>query len=112
MPASNSCPPSPEGISFEINELLMLRNWAERNALRLELELDHQEGDREYEEYANLTPEAGRHRLATMWRTRDAVMVMPFAGPTRRFVSMAYALAALQVRNGLIQMRQGQIGRA
>jgi len=106
MPALNRAPLLPEGISFEINDLMMLRNWAERNALHLGLELDHQEGSREYEEYASLTPEGGRHRLATMWRTRDAVMIMPFAGATRRFASIAHALAALQVRNGLIEMRR------
>lgn len=106
MSTSNSCPTVPEGLSFEIEELHMLRNWAENNLLLFDLELDHMEGSREYEEYASLTPEGGRHRLVTMWRTRHAVMVMPFAGGTRSFVSMTYALAALLVRNGMIEMRQ------
>jgi len=109
MSASNSCPTHPEGLSFEINELIMLRNWAENNGLQFTMALDHVEGSREYEEYASLTPAGGRHRLVTMWRTRQAVMIMPFAGASRRFVSMPHALAALHVRNGMIEMRHDRI---
>ena len=109
MPAPMPSPTPPEGLSFEINELIMLRNWAENNALRMTLELDHTEGAAEFEEYASLTADGGRLRLAVMWRTRHAVMILPLAGAARRFVSMAHALAALHVRNGMIEMRQDRI---
>lgn len=99
----------PEGLSFEIGELIMLRNWAENNCLHLRLDLDHAEGAREYEEFATLSSISRERPLATLWRTRHAVMTTPAGGTTRRFVSMAHALAALHIRNGSIEMREQRI---
>ena len=87
----------------------MLRNWAENNGLAMVIELDHLDGPLEFEEYVVLVPQGGRHGLITLWRARQAVMITPLGSNTRRYVSMAHALSAMHVRNGMIDMRQDRI---
>lgn len=111
MSLSRSRPLLPEGISFDIAELIMLRNWAENNGLRLEIDLDHREGDAEFEEYIGLSLSTGRHRLVILWRAPHAVIVSPFGGRPRQFVSMAHALASLYVRDGIVELRHNRISR-
>ena len=106
MLPSYSLPKIPEGISFEIGELIMLRNWADNNRVRLTLELDHLEGLRIYEEFIRLIPNGREIGTITMWRAPHAVVVVPPGLPARRWASMAEALASLHVRNGEIASRQ------
>ncbi len=105
-----SRPILPEGFSFEVSELIMLRNWSEDNGLSMVIELDHIDGPREYEEFIRLVPHRGHHGLASLWRAHQTVIITPFGGAARRFVSMAHALSALQMHNGTINMRQDRIG--
>jgi hypothetical protein len=120
MSAPFSRPKLLEGLSFEIDELIILRNWAENNTLTLTLDLGHVENSREYEEFARLTPaksdpaNSGQAKLAqpllTMWRTRHAIMVTPQNGETLLFFLMIQALAAIQFRNGTLELRQNGVG--
>ena len=104
-----SQPMLPEGFSFEVNELIMLRNWSENNDLTMVIELDHFDGAHEYDEFISLVPYGRRHAIATLWRARQAVMITPVGGLTRKFVSMAHTLAGLRIDNGIIALRQDRI---
>ena len=106
MLPSYSLPRIPEGISFEIGELIMLRNWADNNRVRLTLELDHLEGNRIYEELIRLRPNGREIATVTMWRAPHAVIVVPPGLLSRRWASMAEALASLHVQNGEIALRR------
>ena len=100
----------PEGFAFEIAELMILRNWAENRGLEISIKLDHAERGQEYEEYVRLQAAGSRISPICLWRSADAVMIVPFGSKPRRFISMAHALSALQLRNGVIELRQSRTG--
>ncbi len=74
----------PTGIAFTVPELLILTAWAEFHEIRVVIELDYCISGAEYEEVVALYPRGSLLRQWTLWRARDAVMVVPMNGATFR----------------------------
>ena len=88
--------PLPRGLAFEISDLRMLLSWAEAQAMRMVVELDHcVEGD-EYEEVlAFYDGDGAGLRLWTIWRSVDHFVVVPMNGRAWRSSAVPEALAEL-----------------
>lgn len=88
--------PLPKGLAFEISDLVALQCWAEDQAIRMVVELDHHvEGD-EYEEVlAFYEGDAAGLRLWTMWRAADHFVVEPMNARSWRASAVQEVLAEL-----------------
>ncbi len=86
--------PLPKGLAFEISDLVELKCWAEAQAIRMVVELDHHVEGEEYEEVLAFYEgnEAGL-RLWTMWRATDHFVVEPMNGRSWRACAVQEALA-------------------
>jgi hypothetical protein len=83
------------GLSFSIAELTLVAAWAEAQGLQLRVRLDHGSETEEYEEVLAFHTTWGRPRRYIMWRDYQAVYVQPLIGRTRRYRSVADAIATL-----------------
>jgi hypothetical protein len=83
------------GWSFSIADLTLVGAWAEAQGLRMVVRLDHGSETEEYEEVLAFRNLSGRPRRYIMWRDPKAVFVQPLIGRTRRYRSVAEAIAAL-----------------
>ncbi|HBK04910.1 MAG TPA: hypothetical protein DDZ81_03490 [Acetobacteraceae bacterium] len=86
---------SVKGLSFSIAELILIRSWAEANALRMVVRLDHGSETEEYEEVLALHLGASDLCRWIMWRNAETVFLQPLIGPTHRYDSVAGAFEAL-----------------
>jgi hypothetical protein len=86
------------GLSFSIAELTLVAAWAEAQGLQMRVRLDHGSETEEYEEVLAFHTTWGRPRRCIMWRDAQAVYVQPLIGRTRRYLSVADAIAALTPR--------------
>jgi hypothetical protein len=83
------------GLSFSIAELTLVEAWAEAQGLKMLVRLDHESETEEYEEVIAFRTTWGRPRRTIMWRDYEAVYVQPLIGRTRRYPSVAEAIASL-----------------
>ena len=86
---------SPAGIAFTVPELLILTAWAEFHGIKVVVELDYCIDGSEYEEVAALYPKGSLLRQWTLWRSREAVMVVPMSGAPFRADCIAELLPRL-----------------
>jgi hypothetical protein len=85
-------PEQPQGIAFEIADLLLIRGWADLHEYRMLVVLDHASDDEEYEEV--IAFHRGNKPVChlIMWRDAKSVTVQPLIGRRQRFASVAKAL--------------------
>jgi hypothetical protein len=73
--------PLPKGLAFEVSDLAMLQSWAEDQAMRMVVELDHEIEGEEYEEVlAFYDQDSAGLRRWIMWRAADHFVVEPMNG--------------------------------
>jgi len=96
MPAPvSSLSRPPYGLAFSIDELLMVRDWAEARTLHMIVALDQVLENAEFEEMIILAPPGRRKRILTVWRTLGSVFLQTPGGRPRAFATMPEALASL-----------------
>ncbi|HTR15720.1 MAG TPA: hypothetical protein VMI52_01640 [Acetobacteraceae bacterium] len=87
-----SAPRNLIGIAFSIEELILVRNWAERKGMRMAVELDHVCAEAEYEEVLITYPPEQRQRWIMFWRGRGGIFMQQPAQETLYFASITEAL--------------------
>ncbi len=90
------------GLSFSIAELTLVEAWAEAQGLQMVVRLDHGSDTEEFEEVLSFRTTWGRPRRTIIWRDQEAVYVQPLIGRTRRYPSVAEAIAALTPRQAVV----------
>ena len=95
MSAPRSRPSSLRGLAFGIEDLLLLRDWAEAQSLWMHVHLDHGVEGEEYEEVLAFTKQDSTLSQFIMWREAGAVFLQPLIGRPRQFDSVAMALAII-----------------
>jgi hypothetical protein len=87
---------APYGLSFPVEELMQIRQWAENRNLRMVVALDQVVDDAEFEEMVILAPPHRRRRTLTIWRTVGSVFMQTSSGRPRAFASLEEGLASLR----------------
>lgn len=95
MSIENSLFPSPEGISFDLPDLVLLRAWADYHDIQMSIDLDYCAGGEEFEEVVTFRGHRGPLRLWIMWRTRQGLIVQPLIGKPMLFASTTEAMDVL-----------------
>lgn len=78
---------------MELLTFARIKGWAHLRNIRMVIRLDHGTVGEEYEEVIAFPPEMSSTCPAMMWRTARVVFVQPRIGSTRRYGSVAKALA-------------------
>jgi hypothetical protein len=87
---------TPQGLAFEIPDLLLAQAFAASCGLRVVVETNHHTDCEEFEEVLALYhAERGACRCL-VWRSADDVAVQPMPGRRRRFASLSEALEWVQ----------------
>jgi hypothetical protein len=81
-----------KGLSFEIEEHLVIKDWATRNDHRAVVHLNHRAEGEDYEEAIMLLFGRGDRCRFIMWRSPQAVVVQPLIGRGRRYESVQAAV--------------------
>jgi hypothetical protein len=90
----------PKSIAFEIADLLLVRQWAERHDLRMLIRLDHGATvGEEYEEVLTFHTQTSPLYRFIIWRDATTVTVQPLVGGGKQYRSVAEALAAQSARS-------------
>jgi hypothetical protein len=88
---------APYGLSFPIEELILLRSWAEQRKLQLIVALDWVLDGAEFEELLILSAAGdSRRRTLTLWRTQEGVFAQTLHGRPHGFETLRELLS--QVR--------------
>ncbi|HET6609635.1 MAG TPA: hypothetical protein VFG62_23395 [Rhodopila sp.] len=95
MSAGHPRPSSLRGLAFGIEDLLLLRDWAEAQSLRMRVHLDHGIEGEEYEEVLAFSKPGSSLSQFIMWRDASAIYLHPLIGRPRRYGSVALALAII-----------------
>jgi hypothetical protein len=91
---------APYGLSFPIEELVLVRRWAEERALNMIVALDQTLENAEFEEMLILAPPDRKRRTLTIWRTLGSVFLQVPNGRPRSFATVEEALASLRAATG------------
>jgi hypothetical protein len=84
---------TPYGLSFQVHELVFVRQWAEHQGLTMRVKLDQVIDGAEFEELLMISgPGQGRQAL-TLWRTDQSFIAQPSSGQPRGFTCVKLALA-------------------
>ncbi len=84
---------TPYGLSFRVDELTLVRDWAERHGLTMAVKLDQVIDGAEFEELL-LVSGPGRLRQAlTLWRTDHSVIGQAAGGHPKGFAGVKLALS-------------------
>jgi hypothetical protein len=91
-----------KGLSFSVDELILVRNWSAANCLRIVVRLDHGSDAEDFEEV--LAFHTGTSPLCRwiMWRNATAVFVQPLIGRPEQYGSVAEAFEALAAKQHLV----------
>ncbi len=81
-----------KGLSFDVADLILMRNRSEAHGLRMVVQLDHGSDVDEYEEVLAFHAETSRW---LMWRNENTVFVRSNEGRARRYGSVTQAIDAL-----------------
>ena len=92
---------SDRGMAFEIDDLVRVRTWAEREGLVLRIRLDHVERGRDLEEVLYLAPLGRGLWRVSLWREGEGVMMRQGSQPPAPFAGIEAALAAASPRRRL-----------
>lgn len=95
MPAVHFRPTSLRGLAFSIEDLLLLRAWAEAQSLHMRVHLDHGLEGEEYEEVLAFSETDSALCLFILWRDARTVHLQPLIGRPRRFGSVMAVLEAI-----------------
>jgi hypothetical protein len=89
---------SPFGQAFPLEELVYARHWARRRGLRLTIRLDQVLDGVAFDELLLVhAPGPSRH-AASLWRTRNAIIVQENGGQPIAFAALRPALVYVAVR--------------
>ncbi len=87
---------APYGLAFAVEDLLLVRQWAENRALALTVALDQVIDGAEFEEMLILGSAEGQSRSLILWRTSGTVFAqIPHSRP-HAFATVADALESLR----------------
>jgi hypothetical protein len=92
----------PKGLAFEIEDLLLVKDWAAFNDVGFTVRLDHGSQDEEYDEVIVLRTAAHPYLSLLLWRDSQSVFVQPLIGRNLAFRSVGQALASLPVREDVV----------
>ena len=84
-----------KGLSFDIADLILIRNRSEAHGLRVVVHLDHGSDVEEYEEVLTFHAETSPQCRWLMWRSASTVFVRPIDGRARRYGSVTRAIDAM-----------------
>ena len=87
---------APYAIAFSIEELLLVRSWAERRSLRLVIATDQVLDGAEFEELLIIGPHNRQRRTITVWRTQASVFAQTPHGRPRAFATVKELLDNLR----------------
>jgi len=92
----------PMGLSFEVEDLVLIRKWADLNDIIVAVRLDHGIAGEEYEEVV-----AFHRRLSAccgliMWRNVGSIFVQPLVGIKTQYGSVRDALASLRLKQRVV----------
>ncbi len=73
-------PKAPYGLSFAVQDLLLLRGWAEPRGLRMEILLDQVMDGAEFEELILVRRHGRGRRALSIWRTSAGVIAQAVGG--------------------------------
>lgn len=88
-------------MAFEIDDLVRVRTWAEREGLILRIRLDHVERGRDLEEVLYLMPLGRGLWRISLWRETKGLMMRQGSQPPALFAGIEAALAAATPRRRL-----------
>ena len=107
MPHSETSVRNAYGLAFEIEDLVLLRSWAEQRHLRLIIALDRTLDGAEFEEMLFLTPRHAKRKTLTLWRTQDGIFAQTANGAPRGFATLGELLGDIRPartgRTGLLR---------
>ena len=87
---------APYAVAFSIEDLILIRSWAEQRSLRLTIATDQVLDGAEFEELLIIAPPDRQRRTLTMWRTQDGVLAQTPHGRPRTFATVKDLLDALR----------------
>ncbi len=87
---------APYAVAFSIEDLLLVRSWAEQRGLRLNIATDQVMDGAEFEEMLIIAPPNRERRTLTVWRTQDGVFAQTPQGRPRSFACTKDLLEALR----------------
>lgn len=96
-PSATSLFSAPYGLSFSIEELVMVRSWAKERGLRMIVALDQTAEQAEFEEMLVLAPPDRNKRIFIVWRTLGSVFVQVPHGRPCPFPTLEEALGTLRL---------------
>jgi hypothetical protein len=86
---------SPKGLAFAIDDLLCMRDWADRHGIRMAIRLDHGNDGEDYEEVIAFHADAQSACFLLIWRSTEAVIVQPLVGRPLAYQSVSHVLESL-----------------
>jgi len=92
----------PKGLAFEIEDLVLVRDWAERHDIRFTVRLDHGSEDEEFDEVIALHTDASLYCNLIIWRNLDSVFVQPLVGRSLQYDSVRRALESVSLRESVV----------
>jgi hypothetical protein len=84
-----------KGLSFEVDDLILLKGQSAANDLRMVVQLDHRSDVEEYEEVLSFYSGTSPQWRWMMWRNASAVFVRSIDGRGRRYETAGRAMEAL-----------------
>ncbi len=84
---------TPYGLSFQVQELVFVRHWAERQGLTMSVKLDQVIDGAEFEELLLITGPGRPRQALTLWRTDHSYIGQSTAGHPKGFANIKLALA-------------------
>jgi hypothetical protein len=90
------------GLSFSINELSLIRAWAQARSFCMFIKLDHGSESEEFEEAVALYNADSPLCRCILWRDRNCVHLQPMPGRKARFRSVAEAFESLETKQAIV----------
>jgi hypothetical protein len=84
-----------KGLSFEVDDLILIKDRSAANDLRLVVQLDYGSDVEEYEEVLTFYSGTSHQWRCKMWRSANAVFVRAIEGRGRRYETAGRAIEAL-----------------
>ncbi len=87
---------APYAVAFSIEDLILVRSWAEQRSLGLHIATDQVLDGAEFEELLIIAPHNRERRTLTLWRTQAGVFAQTPQGRPRAFATVRDLLDALR----------------
>jgi hypothetical protein len=94
--------PRPKGLSFEVKDLVLIRDWADLHDVIVAVRIDHGTTGEEYEEVIAFHTRLSPVCLLIMWRNAEAVFLQPLLGERQQYGWVGDALASLRLKHRVI----------